>query len=129
MILQELSYQIRGAMFDVYNELGPGLLESIYEKAMLVELRHRGLEVQDQVLFDVLYKGSSLGIQQRLDILVNDLIVIELKSVENLLPVHYKQLTCYLKLTGKPLGFLVNFNTYDIKDNIKRVVNDAYGYE
>ena len=129
MILQELSYQIRGAMFDVYNELGPGLLESVYEKAMLVELRHRGLEVQDQVLFDVLYKGSSLGIQQRIDILVNDQIVIELKSVESLLPVHYKQLTCYLKLTGKPLGFLVNFNTNDIKDNIKRVVNEADRYE
>jgi len=125
MILQDASYKIRGSIFDVYNELGPGLLESVYEKAMVIEMKHRGLNVQSQVTIDVLYKGSDLGIQQRLDLLVNDQIIIEIKSVEALQPVHHKQLISYLKLTGKPLGFLVNFNTDNIKDNMKRIVNET----
>ncbi|KAF5034297.1 PD-(D/E)XK nuclease superfamily protein [anaerobic digester metagenome] len=124
MVLQDVSYQIRGSIFDVYNELGPGLLESVYEKALIIEMRCRGLKVQNQVMFEVLYKGSSLGTQQRLDILVNDQVIIEIKSVEALQPVHHKQLISYLKLTGKPLGFLVNFNTDRIRESIKRVVND-----
>lgn len=124
MVLEEVSYKIRGSIFDVYNELGPGLLESVYEKALIIEMRCRGLKVQNQVMFEVLYKGSSLGTQQRLDILVNDQVIIEIKSVEALQPVHHKQLISYLKLTGKPLGFLVNFNTDRIRENIKRVVND-----
>lgn len=124
MKLEEITYQIRGAIFDVYNELGPGLLESVYERALMFEMKHRGLNLQNQVAFDVLYKGASLGIQQRIDILVNDQVVIEIKSVERLLPVHHKQLISYLKLTGKPLGFLVNFNTHVITDNIIRLAND-----
>lgn len=124
MTLNEISYQIRGAVFDVYNELGPGLLESVYERASMIEMRHRGLRVQNQVAFDVLYKGEDLGIQQRIDLLVNDQVVIELKSVEKLLPVHHKQLISYLKLAQKPLGLLVNFNTNLIAKNIIRIVND-----
>ena len=124
MSLNEISYQIRGAVFDVYNELGPGLMENVYEKAFIIELLNRGLQVENQVPIEVLYKGFDLGLQYRLDVLVNKQVIIELKSVEILLPVHYKQLITYLKLAQKPLGFLINFNTNSIKDNIIRVAND-----
>jgi len=125
MSLNEISYQIRGAVFDVYNELGPGLMESVYEKALIIELLNRGLQVENQVPIEVLYKGFDLGLQYRLDLLVNKQVIIELKSVEILLPVHYKQLITYLKLAQKPLGFLINFYTNSIKDNIIRIANDT----
>ena len=124
MNLNEISYQIRGAVFDVYNELGPGLLEKVYEQALIIELLNRGLHTENQVPIEVLYKGFDLDLQYRLDLLVNEQVVIELKSVETLLPVHHKQLITYLKLTKKPLGFLINFNTDSIKDNIIRIAND-----
>ena len=126
MNLNDMSYQIRGSVFDVYNELGPGLLENIYEQALLIELNNRGLQVENQVPINVLYKGFDLGIQYRLDLLVNNQIILELKSVDTLLPVHYKQLITYLKLAKKPLGFLINFNTDSIKDNIIRFANDVH---
>ena len=126
MNLNDMSYQIRGSVFDVYNELGPGLLENIYEQALLIELNNRGLQVENQVPINVLYKGFDLGIQYRLDLLVNDQIILELKSVDTLLPVHYKQLIIYLKRAQKPLGFLINFNTDSIKDNIIRFANDVH---
>ena len=126
MNLNDMSYQIRGSVFDVYNELGPGLLENIYEQALLIELNNRGLQVENQVPINVLYKGFDLGIQYRLDLLVNDQIILELKSVDTLLPVHYKQLITYLKIAQKPLGFLINFNTDSIKDNIIRFANDVH---
>ena len=124
MSLNEISYQIRGAVFDVYNELGTGLMESAYEKAIIIELLNRGLQVDNQVPIEVRYNGCDLGLQYRLDLLVNKQVIIELKSVEILLPVHHKQLITYLKLAQKPLGFLINFNTNSIKDNIIRVAND-----
>ena len=122
--MNEISYQIRGAVFDVYNELGPGLMENVYEKAFIIELLNRGLQVENQVPIEVRYKGCDLGLQYRVDLLVSKQVIIELKSVEILLPVHYKQLITYLKLAQKPLGFLINFNTNSIKDNIIRVAND-----
>jgi len=125
MSLNEISYQIRGAVFDVYNELGPGLMENVYEKAFIIELLNRGLQVENQVLIEVRYKGCDLGLQYRVDLLVSKQVIIELKSVEILLPVHYKQLITYLKLAQKPLGFLINFNTNSIKDNIIRIANDT----
>jgi len=125
MNLNDISYQIRGSVFDVYNELGPGLLENIYEQALLIELNNRGLKVENQVPIEVQYKGVNLGIQYRLDFLINDQVIIELKSVDTLLPVHYKQLITYLKIAKKPLGFLINFNADSIKDNIIRVANDV----
>ncbi len=124
MSLNEISYQIRGAVFDVYNELGPGLMENVYEKALIIELLNRGLQVENQVPIEVLYKGFDLGLQYRLDVLVNKQVIIELKSVEILLPVHHKQLITYLKLARKPLGFLINFNTESIKNNIIKIAND-----
>jgi len=125
MNLNDISYQIRGSVFEVYNILGPGLLENIYEQALLIELNNRGLKVENQVPIEVLYKGVNLGIQYRLDFLINDQVILELKSVDTLLPVHYKQLITYLKIAKKPLGFLINFNTDSIKDNIIRVANDV----
>ena len=125
MSLNEISYQIRGAVFDVYNELGPGLMENVYEKALIIELLNRGLHIENQVPIEVRYKGCDLGLQYRVDLLVSKQVIIELKSVEILLPVHYKQLITYLKLAQKPLGFLINFNTNSIKDNIIRIANDT----
>lgn len=124
MSLNEISYQIRGAIFDVYNELGPGLMENVYEKALIIELLNRGLHIENQVPIEVRYKGSDLGLQYRVDVLVNEQVIIELKSVEILLLVHYKQLITYLKLAQKPLGFLINFNTESIKNNIIKIAND-----
>jgi len=124
MSLNEISYQIRGAIFDVYNELGPGLMENVYEKALIIELLNRGLHIENQVPIEVRYKDSDLGLQYRVDVLVNEQVIIELKSVEILLLVHYKQLITYLKLAQKPLGFLINFNTESIKNNIIKIAND-----
>ena len=109
--LNDLTYKIRGCIFEVYNTLGPGLLESVYEKALMVEFKAQGINASNQVMLPVVYKGINLETDFRLDILVENQVVIELKSVEHLLPVHYKQIDTYLKLAGKQLGFLVNFNT------------------
>ncbi len=95
----------------------------------MIELKKRGLKAESKVVFQVLYKGIELGLQQRLDILVNDLVVLELKSVELLLPVHHKQLISYLKLTRKPLGFLVNLNSDSIAKSIVRIANDKTNTE
>ncbi len=123
MTENQISYQIRGAIFDVYNELGPGLLESVYEEAMVFELKKRGLSIQRQLEVPILYKGEKLSTDLRLDLLVEDSVIVELKSVSELQDVHYKQLLTYLKLTKKKLGILVNFNTDDIQYDIKRVAN------
>ena len=119
----ELSYKIRGAIFKVYNTLGPGLLESVYEAALCYQLKKDGLKVDNQVKVDVVYDGKVLPVDYRIDILVDDKVVIELKSVESLLPVHHKQLLTYLKLTKKKVGLLVNFNSDDITQSIIRKVN------
>ncbi len=119
----DISYLIRGAVFQVYDELGPGLLESIYEAALCYQLRKDGLKVANQVKVDVYYDGHLLPIEYRLDLLVEDKVIVELKSVETVNPVHFKQLLTYLKITGKKLGMLVNFNTDDISHSIYRKVN------
>ena len=128
-----LSYEIRGAIFDVYNALGPGLLESSYEAALMFELKDRGLLVKNQVELPIYYKGNKLDINYRMDIIVNDCVIVELKSVTELLPLHKKQLYTYLKLSKKHLGILVNFNCNKILDNIVRVVcnvnNDIGSYK
>ena len=119
----QLSYQIRGAIFEVYNTLGPGLLESVYEEALCFELHQRGLKVERQLEVPIRYKEASLSTPLRLDVIVEDQIIIELKSVKELLDVHYKQLLTYLRLMNKSLGILVNFNTDDISSSIRRVIN------
>ena len=119
----EISYKIRGAIFKVYNTLGPGLLESVYESALYYQLEKDKLKVLKQVEITVKYDDTFLDITFKLDLLVEDKVIIELKSVEELKAIHYKQLTTYLKLTNKKLGLLVNFNCINILDNITRVVN------
>ena len=119
-----LSYKVIGCAMEVYNVLGPGLLESAYEKALIHELQINGLSVSSQVPVEMLYKGVNLGEGLRLDLLVEDSLIVGLKSVDELKPVHYKQLLTYLKLLDKRIGLLINFNVNDFRDGIKRVVND-----
>lgn len=120
----DITYIIRGCIFKVYNTLGPGLLESAYEAALNYELINADLQVSCQVALPIFYESIKIGVGYKLDILVNELVIIEVKSVENLLDVHHKQLITYLKLSGLKLGILVNFNTSDITKNIHRKVNN-----
>jgi GxxExxY protein len=109
IVYQDLSYQIMGAIFEVHKELGPGFLESVYEKALLEELRSRGISVDVEKTFAVTYKGKRVG-THRLDLVVEDKIVVELKTVERFAPCHTAQLLSYLKASGHRLGILVNFS-------------------
>ena len=119
----DITYKIRGAIYKVYNSLGPGLLESVYEAALCCQLRKEGLTVENQVKLDVVYDGVVLPVDYRLDIIVERSVIIELKSVEELKPVHHKQLMTYLRIAKKHTGILVNFNTDDIASQIFRKVN------
>jgi GxxExxY protein len=119
----DISFKIRGAIFNVYNILGPGLLESAYEAALVYELKKAGLHVHNQVALPMIYEEVKVDIGYRLDIIVEHKVIIEIKSVENLLDVHHKQLITYLKLSGMKLGILVNFNSDDISKSIFRKVN------
>ena len=119
----DITYKIRGAIYKVYNSLGPGLLESVYEVALCYQLRKEGLTVENQVKLDVVYDGVVLPVDYRLDIIVERSVIIELKSVEELKPVHHKQLMTYLRIAKKHTGILVNFNTDDIASQIFRKVN------
>jgi GxxExxY protein len=123
MTENDISYQIRGAIFEVYNSLGPGLLESVYEEALVYELQQRGLKVERQMKVPIIYKGVVLRTDLRLDLLVEDQVIVEIKSTTELQDVFYKQILTYLKLMNKKLGILVNFNTADLGDSIKRIVN------
>jgi GxxExxY protein len=123
MLENEITYQVRGAIFDVYYDLGPGLLESIYKEALITELENRGLIVEAEVSFPVLYKGETLKSHLRIDLLVNDLVIVELKSVKELSDLHHKQLMTYLKITKLRLGILVNFNSENIQKSIFRKIN------
>ncbi|MBL7790659.1 MAG: GxxExxY protein [Chitinophagales bacterium] len=125
MDVNELTYLIRGACFEVHKELGTGLFESVYEAALIFELKTLGLVVDSQIDLPVLYKNNELGLGFRIDILVENKIVLEIKSVESLKNVHKKQLLTYLRLAEKKIGFLVNFNAEILKDkeSIIRVIN------
>jgi GxxExxY protein len=126
MNLDDLTYQIRGCIFEVFKELGPGLLESVYESALLFELLQKDISAQAQVPVPVLYKSVQLELGFRLDLLVENQIIIEIKSVDILHDVHKKQLLTYLKLTHKKIGFLINFNSAHLvdKESIIRIVNN-----
>ena len=123
MTENEITYEIRGAIYDVYKELGPGLLESVYEEALCYELEQRGLAVERQVQVPIRYKGNVLKTELRLDILVEDKVIVELKSVEEMKKVFSKQLLTYLRLMDKKVGLLVYFNTDDILSSMKRIAN------
>jgi GxxExxY protein len=121
MTEKELAYQIHGAVWDVYNVLGPGLLESIYEEALCYELQQRGLKVERQKPVPIIYKGITLSSNFRLDLLVEDQIILELKSTEEIKAVYFKQIKTYLRLLNKQLGFFINFGEYDMRKGILRV--------
>jgi len=108
----------------VHKAVGPGLLESVYESCLVKELRDRGFNVKNQVEIPIHYMGEKIENEYRIDLLVNNEIIIELKAVESLLPVHEAQLMSYLRIANKKLGFLINFNVPLIKDGIRRYVNN-----
>jgi len=119
-----LSEKIIGAAIEVHRILGPGLLESAYEAALFFELHGLGFIVQKQVPVDILYKGQKLEVGYRIDLLVEDLVILELKVVEAISDVHLAQILTYLKLSDKKLGLILNFNVKYMKDGVKRVVNN-----
>lgn len=121
-----LSYKIVGCAIEVHKQLGPGLLESVYETCFVDELKIQGLKVERQVPVSILYKGKDLGTNLVLDLLVNNLIIVELKAVEVIIPVFKAQLLSYLKLTGKPKGLLINFHCENIKDHLVPLVTDVF---
>ena len=120
MDLNELSYKIIGCAYDVHKILGPGLLESTYEKCLCFELEKLDIKYERQKELPINYKGMTLDKGYRIDVLVEDKIVIELKSVDTLQPIHSAQLLTYLKLSKKPLGLLINFNVTNLQHGIRR---------
>ena len=120
--LDQLAKETVDAAFKVHSNLGPGLLEGIYEVCLVYELHKRGIKVQQQVTLPVIYDGLRLEAGLRLDLLVEEKMIVELKTVEMILPIHQAQLLTYLKLTGQRLGLIINFNVVRIKEGIKRIV-------
>ena len=123
MTENEISFEIRGAIYDVYNALGPGLLESVYKEALIIELHDRGLEVSAEVPISVFYKKRKLNIGFRIDLLIEGKVIVEVKSVEKITKTHHKQTLNYLKISKLKLAILVNFNLHDINKGIYRKVN------
>jgi len=121
--LNNLSYQIIGCAIEVHRILGPGLLESAYQNCLIYELKKAGLKVEKEISLPIVYKNIELNHGYRIDLLVNEQIVIELKTVEELTDVHKAQVLTYLKLGDSPLGLLINFHSKILKNNIKRYIN------
>ncbi|MGI6342564.1 MAG: GxxExxY protein [Bacteroidales bacterium] len=121
-----LSYEIVSCAIKVHKELGPGLLESVYEKCLKYELQKQGYSVQQQMLVPVIYDTIEMDVELRIDLLVNDCVVVELKAVETVLPVHEAQLLTYMKLLKKPQGLLINFHTDNITKSMKPFVNEYF---
>ena len=124
MTENELSRIILDACFTVHNYFGPGLFESVYKEALCIELRKIGLSCSKEVGIEVTYDGVDLELGFRADIIVENKVLIELKSVEAVAPVHKKQVLTYLRITGLKLGLLINFNEAHLKDGISRIVNN-----
>ncbi|MDF3027060.1 MAG: GxxExxY protein [Fluviicola sp.] len=123
MTENEISYKIRGAIFEIYNTVGPGLLESAYEAALYYELKKAGLKVERQLQLPFQYKDVKLDVGYKLDLIVEDKVIVEIKSVTDFSAIHFKQLTTYLKLTKVKLGLLVNFNASNMREGIARIAN------
>lgn len=124
--ITQLSYDIVGAAIKVHKELGPGLLESVYEKCLVYELDKDGHHIEQQMKIPLIYDSLKLETKLRLDLLVDNTIVVEVKSVQHILPVHQAQLMTYMKLLQKPQGLLINFNTVNITKSVKPMVNDLF---
>ena len=122
--LDQITRRIIGAAIEVHKALGPGLLESAYQACMAFELRERGLHVQEQEPLPVTYKNVHLDCGYRMDVVVESLIVVEIKAVEQLAPIHQAQLLSYLRLSGKRVGLLINFHARILKQGLKRIVNE-----
>lgn len=123
MTENEISYKIIGCALSLHKALGPGLLESVYEATLCYDLKEAGLEVSAQVPVPLMYKEVRQDVGFRLDLLVENKVIIEIKSVENLAPVHFAQTLTYLKITEGKLALLINFNVKVLKDGIHRIVN------
>ena len=123
MEINQVSGRIIDAALKVHSALGPGLLESAYEACLIYELRKRGMKVESQVMLPVIYDEVKIDTGYRIDLMVNDAVIVELKTVERLLPVHQAQLLSYLKLSDKRAGLLINFHVLHLRDGIKRLVN------
>jgi GxxExxY protein len=121
--LNEISGQVVDAAMKVHSALGPGLLENAYEACLKHELDKRGVEVKQQVGLPLLYEGFQIELGYRLDLLVENEVIVELKTVDKIMPIHEAQLLSYLKLSGRKLGLLRNFNVLHLKNGIKRMVN------
>lgn len=119
----DLSFKIIGIALELHKNVGPGLLESVYENALAYDLRLAGLKVEQQVKMPFIYKEIRMDVGYRLDLLVENKVVIEVKSIEYLAPVHYAQILTYLKLSELKLGLLINFNSKLLKDGTHRIVN------
>ena len=124
--INELAYKVVGCAIEVHKIMGPGLLESIYQKCMLKELSLNSINARQEYRIPLIYKGEDINSELIIDILVNDCLVVELKSVEKTLPIHKAQLLTYLKLTGKPKGLLINFNTENITTSLVSMVTEEY---
>jgi len=125
-LTSDLSYKIIGSAIEVHKQLGPGLLESVYQSCLVEELKMRGIKVQSEMVIPILYKGKNLGGQLRLDLLVEDLIIVELKAVEEMIPLYQAQLLSYLKLTSKPKGLLINFHCENIVSQLVSMVTKEF---
>ncbi len=125
-IIDGLCYEIIGAAIEVHKELGPGLLESIYEYAMVEELTLRGLNCDRQKSLPVFYKGKELTPKFKLDLIIEDLIIVELKTVSEVLPIHEAQLLSYLKLIGAPKGLIINFNVKNVSKHVISIVSEYF---
>lgn len=124
MEINEVSGTVVDAAMKVHTALGPGLLESAYEACLIHELRNRGLKVETQVCIPVHYDGERMDTGYRADLLVEGVVLVELKSVETILPIHKAQLLSYLRLNSTQVGLLINFNVTHLRDGIKRVINN-----
>lgn len=124
MTENEIAKIVVNAAYEIHVELGPGLLESVYEEILFVELKEKGLFVEKQKKIPLVWKGKTIELSFRSDLIVENKVIVELKSIKELAPVHYKQLLTHLKITKLKLGLLINFNESLIKTGIKRVVNN-----
>jgi len=124
--INEIAYKIVGCAIEVHKNIGPGLLESVYESCLIEELKDAGMNVQSQLYVPIKYKGKDLGGNLKLDLVVNDLVIVELKAVDQMIPLFKAQLLSYLKLTGKPKGLLINFHSENIVDQMVPLVTEEF---
>ena len=124
--INDICYKIVGCAIEVHKHLGPGLLESVYETCLVDELISAGLKVQKQIYVPIVYKGKELGAPLKLDLIVEELIIVENKAVDVMIPLYSAQLLTYLKLSGKPKGLLINFNSMNIANQLVPLVTEEF---